>query len=81
LSNTRSDTLAIPHGINGFPPRLEGLELLSTAPGPGICVELPFTWPESPAQARNASRDLPPPPIVELLKSKRGCRMTAPDLL
>ena len=30
----------------------------------------PFVWPESPAQARNASRDLPPPPIVELLMKK-----------
>jgi hypothetical protein len=30
----------------------------------------PFVWPESPAQARNASKDLPPPPIVELLTKK-----------
>lgn len=46
------------------------LEMLANAPGPGSYVELPFTWPESAAQARNASRDLPPPPIVELLKKK-----------
>jgi hypothetical protein len=26
-------------------------------------VELPFVWPESPAQARNASKDLPPRPL------------------
>jgi hypothetical protein len=46
------------------------LELLATAQGPDTYVELPFEWPESPARARNASRDLPPPPIVELLSKK-----------
>ena len=46
------------------------LEVLASASGPDTYVELPFTWPESPAQARNASKDLPPPPIVELLKKK-----------
>jgi len=46
------------------------LELLGTAQGPDTYIELPFVWPESPAQARNASRDLPPPPIVELLRRK-----------
>lgn len=46
------------------------LALLETASGPDTYVELPFEWPESPAQARNASKDLPPPPIVELLKKK-----------
>ena len=46
------------------------LELLAAATGPDTYVELPFTWPESPAQARNASKDLPPPPIVELLTRK-----------
>jgi hypothetical protein len=46
------------------------LELLTTAQGPDAYVELPFVWPESPAQARNASKDLPPPPIVELLTKK-----------
>ena len=48
----------------------EVLEVLSSASAPDTYVELPFVWPESPAQARNASRDLPPPPIVELLKRK-----------
>jgi D-proline reductase (dithiol) PrdB len=43
------------------------LQLLADAPGPDTYVELPFAWPESPAQARNASKDLPPPPIMELL--------------
>jgi hypothetical protein len=46
------------------------LEVLASASGPDTCIELPFTWPESPAHARNASKDLPPPPIVELLKKK-----------
>jgi hypothetical protein len=43
------------------------LELLASASGPDSYVELPFEWPESPAQARNASKGLPPPPIAELL--------------
>jgi hypothetical protein len=46
------------------------LEILTTARGPDTYVELPFVWPESPAQTRNASRDLPPPPIVQLIKRK-----------
>ncbi len=46
------------------------LELLAAAQAPDTYVELPFVWPESPAQARNASKDLPPPPIVELLTRK-----------
>ena len=46
------------------------LELLGTAQGPDAYIELPFVWPESPARARNVSKDLPPPPIVELLKKK-----------
>lgn len=46
------------------------VELLASAQGPDTYVELPFVWPESPAQARNASRDLPPPPIVELVMKK-----------
>jgi hypothetical protein len=46
------------------------LELLAAAQGPDAYVELPFQWPESPARARNASKDLPPPPIVDLIKKK-----------
>lgn len=46
------------------------LQLLATARGPDTYIELPFVWPESPAQARNASKDLPPPPIVGLLTRK-----------
>jgi hypothetical protein len=43
------------------------LQLLESAPGPDSYVELPLEWPESPAQARNASRDVPPSPIAALL--------------
>jgi hypothetical protein len=46
------------------------LQLLESASGPDSYVELPFEWPESPAQARNASKGLAPAPIVELLKKK-----------
>jgi len=43
---------------------------LATAAAPDTYVELTFEWPESPAEARNACRDLPEPPIVVLLKKK-----------
>jgi hypothetical protein len=46
------------------------LELLASASGPDTYVELAFQWPESPAKARNASKDVVRPPIVELLKMK-----------
>ncbi len=36
------------------------LDLLSSAPGPDTYVELPFEWPESPAQARKGA-DVHPP--------------------
>jgi hypothetical protein len=63
--------LGRPHDADGQRAVLRSvLELLATAAGPDTYVELPFVWPESPAQARNASRDLPPPPIVELLMRK-----------
>ncbi len=63
--------LGQPHDANGQRAVLRSmLELLATAPGPDNYVELPFVWPESPAQARNASKDLPPPPIVELMTRK-----------
>src|SRR5688572_11800738 len=61
--------LGRPHDADGQRAVLRSvLELLAAAPGPDTYVELPQAWPESPAQARNASRDLPPPPIVELLR-------------
>ena len=63
--------LGRPHDADGQRAVLRAvLELLAAAQGPDAYVELPFVWPESPAQARNASRDLPPPPIVELLTKK-----------
>ena len=63
--------LGRPHDADGQRAVLRSvLELLETAQGPDTYVELPFVWPESPAQARNASKDLPPPPIVELLAKK-----------
>lgn len=46
------------------------LTLLESATGPDTYVQLPFEWPESPAAARNASKGVPPPPIVELLARK-----------
>ena len=63
--------LGRPHDADGQRAVLRSmLELLATAPRPDTYVELPFVWPESPARARNASKDLPPPPIVELLTRK-----------
>ena len=63
--------LGRPHDADGQRAVLRGaLDVLATARGPDAYVELPFVWPESPAQARNASKDLPPPPIVELLTRK-----------
>jgi hypothetical protein len=63
--------LGRPHDADGQRAVLRAmLELLTTATGPDAYIELPFAWPESPAKARNASSDLPPPPIVELLTRK-----------
>jgi hypothetical protein len=63
--------LGRPHDVDGQRAVLRAmLELLSTARGPDTYTELPFVWPESPAQARNASRNHPPPPIVDLLTRK-----------
>lgn len=44
------------------------LRLLETAQAPDTVVELPFTWPETPAQARKGS-DVHPP-IAQLLARK-----------
>ena len=63
--------LGRPHDADGQRAVLRSLlELLAAAPGPDTYVELPYVWPESAAQARNASKDLPPPPIVDLLRRK-----------
>ena len=53
-----------------FLQKLPFVELLGSAAGPDSYVELPFEWPESPARARNASKDVPPAPIVELMQKK-----------
>jgi hypothetical protein len=63
--------LGRPHDADGQREVLRSvLELLDTAHGPDAYVDLPFVWPESAARARNASKGLPPPPIVELLTKK-----------
>ncbi len=60
-----------PHDADGQRAVLRAtLQLLESASGPDTYVDLPFEWPESVAQARNASRDIPHPPIVDLLKKK-----------
>lgn len=60
-----------PHDADGQRAVLRALlEVLPSASGPDTCVDLPFVWPESPAQARNASKDVPPAPIVELVRKK-----------
>ena len=60
-----------PHDADGQRAVLRAtLDLLESARGPDAYVDLPFTWPESPAEVRHASRDVPPAPIVELLKRK-----------
>jgi D-proline reductase (dithiol) PrdB len=63
--------LGRPHDPDGQRAVLRAtLEVLASAAGPDGYVELPFQWPESPARARNASRDVPPSPIEELLRRK-----------
>ena len=63
-----SRPLGRPHDRDGQRDVLRAtLALLESATGPDHYVELPFAWPETVAQARNASRDVPPAPIVTLL--------------
>jgi hypothetical protein len=58
-----------PHDAEGQRRVLKAtIELLAAAPGPGTYLELPFEWPESPAQARKGS-DVHPP-IAQLLARK-----------
>lgn len=66
-----SRPLGRPHDADGQRAVLRAtLELLERATAPDTYVELPFEWPETVAQARNASKGVPPAPIVELLTRK-----------
>ena len=63
-----SRPLGRPHEAEGQRAVLRAtLEVLECATGPDHYVELPFEWPETVAEARNASRGIPPSPIAELL--------------
>jgi D-proline reductase (dithiol) PrdB len=63
--------LGRPHDPDGQRAVLRAtLEFLASGTADDCYLELPFQWPESPAQARNASRDVPPSPIEELLRRK-----------
>ena len=60
-----------PHDADGQRAVLRAtLEVLPLAAEADTYVELPFVWPESPVRARNASKDTPPAPIVELVSRK-----------
>ena len=68
ISYPLSRPLGRPHDPDGQRAVLRAtLALLESATGPDYYVELPFEWPETPAQARNASKDVPPSPIAALL--------------
>jgi hypothetical protein len=63
--------LGEPHDADGQRAVLRAmLEVLPAATAADTYAELPFVWPGSVAQARNASKDLPPAPIVELMGRK-----------
>jgi len=69
ISYPVSRLLGRPHDPHGQRAVLRAtLGLLASATGPDHYVELPFEWPETVAQARNASKDVPPSPIAELLR-------------
>jgi hypothetical protein len=68
ISYPLSRPLGAPHDAEGQRAVLRAtLALLESATGPDHYVELPFEWPETVAQARNASKDVPPSPIAALL--------------
>jgi len=63
--------LGNPHDAEGQRAVLRAmLEILPRATQPDTYIELPFAWPDSPAKARNESKDVPPSPIVELVMRK-----------
>ena len=71
ISYPMSRPLGNPHDADGQRAVLRAtLEILPRAAAPDTYVELPFVWPESPAKARSASKDIPPSPIVELVTKK-----------
>ena len=68
IGHPLSRPLGRPHHAEGQRAVLRAtLDLLEQATGPDHYVELPFEWPETVAEARNASRGTPPSPIAELL--------------
>jgi hypothetical protein len=68
ISHPLSRPLGRPHDADGQRAVLRAtLALLESATAPDHYVELPFEWPETVAQARNASKDVPPSPIAALL--------------
>ena len=63
--------LGNPHDAGGQRAVLRALlDLLPEATAPDAYAELPFEWPDSPARARNESKDVPPAPIVTLVTKK-----------
>jgi hypothetical protein len=71
ISYPVSRPLGRPHDADGQRAVLRAvLALLESATGPDHYVELPFVWPETVAQARNASKGVPPSPIEALLLKK-----------
>lgn len=71
ISYPPSRPLGRPHDADGQRAVLRAtLELLANAAGPDSYVELPFEWLETPAQALAVSKDVPPPPITQLLMKK-----------
>ena len=68
ISYPLSRPLGRPHDPEGQRAVLRAtLALLESATGPDTYVELPFVWPETVGQARNASKDVQPSPIAVLL--------------
>jgi hypothetical protein len=68
ISYPLSRPLGRPHDADGQRAVLRAtLAQLASATAPDHYVELPFEWPETVAQARNASKDVPPSPIAALL--------------